>query len=416
VNFWKGKSVLVTGISGFVGPYLAEELIKKDAVVFGMVRPRAIAVFTKKIVDETLQNKLKLLEGDICNFSGTTKIIESVQPDIVFHLAAQSYVKESFNDPLLFSQVNCIGTANLLEAIKLKCPDATVVFAGSSEEYGIVFSSQSQYLKVKQKYENVYPEPECIPELPVREANPLRPFSPYGVSKVYGDYLMREYYYSFGLKTVISRAFNHEGAGRGYHFVTSIITKQAMQLKNKEINEILIGNVNSFRDWSHVTDIVRGYLLLAEKGKSAEVYIQGSMRTNSVLSYLLLAIEGVGYKINKIATVKNNKIVSSPTKEEKIKIFGVEFKTLKVDKQMLYDKLYFSLEDEGIMIYTDKGNINVMFDKDRFRSIDVPILLSDPSKLMSLGFNINYSLRDIVQDQLNYFSVPENRKISMDIS
>lgn len=416
MNFWKGKRVLITGISGFVGPYLAEELIKKDAVVFGMVRPRAIAIFTKKIVDETFKNKLKLLEGDICNFSGITKIIKSVRPNIIFHLAAQSYVKESFSDPLLFSQVNCIGTANLLEVIRLECPNATVVFAGSSEEYGMVFSSQNQYLKVKQKYKNIYPEPECIPELPVKEANPLRPFSPYGASKVYGDYLMREYYYSFGLKTVVSRAFNHEGAGRGYHFVTSIITKQAMQLKNKEINEILIGNVNSFRDWSHVTDIIRGYLLLAEKGKPAEVYIQGSMRTNSVLSYLLLAIEGVGHKIYKIVTIKNNKVVDSPTKEEKIKIFGIEFEALKVDKQMLYDKLYFPLEDKGIIIYTDKGKINVIFDKCRFRAIDVPILLSDSSKLMSLGFSINYSLRDIVQDQLNYFSVPENRKISMDIS
>ena len=91
--------------------------------------------------------------------------------------------------------------------------------------------------------------------------------SPYAVSKVYGDYLMRNYYHSYGLETVVSRAFNHEGAGRGLMFVTSVITNQIMKLKLGETNKITIGNINAFRDWSHVLDIINGYMLLADEGK-----------------------------------------------------------------------------------------------------------------------------------------------------
>ncbi len=411
MDFWSGKRVLITGISGFVGPYLADELIKNGATVFGMIFPRASAIIPKSIGDKKFQDKLHLLEGDICNLYSVIKVIKSVQPEVIFHLAAQSSVKKSFNNPLLFTQVNCVGTANLLEVVRLQCPEATIVFAGSSEEYGLAISSKKQYLKSKQKY-NL--ESEFTLELPVKETNPFRPLSPYAVSKVYGDYLIREYHHSFGLKTIVSRAFNHEGAGRGHHFVTSIITKQAVQLKYGEISKVLIGNVNSFRDWSHVRDIVKGYLLLAEKGKPGEVYVQGSMRTNSVLSYLLLAIEEVGYKVYKIVNIKGDKVVKNPTMMEKIKEFGIEFDASKIDKLMLDDKLYFTLKDEGFVIYTDKRKIDVVFDKERFRPSDVPILLSDPSKLMALGFNVNYSLRDIIQDQINYFMVSENRKISME--
>jgi GDPmannose 4,6-dehydratase len=113
---------------------------------------------------------------------------------------------------------NCAGTANLLEAIRLKDIDPAVVFAGTSEEYGLVISSEVQYERALEKYGSIFPEPERIPELPITEENPLRPMSPYAVSKVYGDYLMRDYYHSYGMKTVVSRGFNHEGAGRGAMF------------------------------------------------------------------------------------------------------------------------------------------------------------------------------------------------------
>ncbi|RKY63389.1 MAG: GDP-mannose 4,6 dehydratase, partial [Candidatus Latescibacterota bacterium] len=390
---------------------LAKSLLRKGAIVFGIIRNRADNVVPKNLKDRALENKVHLLEGDICDLYSIIRALDFAQPEFIFHLAAQSFVKGSFDNPLIFTQANCIGTANLLEAVRLRCPEATVVFAGTSEEYGLAFSSKKQYERIKAKYKNIFPEPEFIPELPVKETNPLRPMSPYAVSKVYGDYLMREYHSSFGLKTIISRAFNHEGAGRGPHFVTSVVARQTAQLKYGEIDKIIIGNVNTFRDWSHVKDIVEGYLLLAEKGAYGDVYVQGSMRTNSVLTYLLLALEEVGYKVHKIATIRGNKSIEEPVKIEKLKMFGAEFEVSKVDKLLLQDMLYFDLDDKGLVVHTDKGEIKVVFDKERFRPSDVPILMSDPSKIMKLGFKINHSLREIVRDQLDFFLSLENRNV-----
>lgn len=126
---------------------------------------------------------------------------------------------------------NSLGTANLLESIRLKNLDPTVVLAGSSEEYGLVFSSQLQHNKALDKYGCIVPAPTGIPELPISEENPLRPQSPYAISKVQADYLMRSYHNIYGLRTIIFRAFNTEGAGRGSMFVTATIRKTDHEVK-----------------------------------------------------------------------------------------------------------------------------------------------------------------------------------------
>jgi GDPmannose 4,6-dehydratase len=233
--------------------------------------------------------------------------------------------------------------------------------------------------------------------------------SPYGVSKVYGDYLMRNYYHSYGLKTVVSRAFNHEGAGRGRMFVTSEITNQIMKLKFGETNKIVIGNVNTFRDWSHVEDIVSGYILLAEKGRYGDVYNQGSMRTNSVLSYILLSLEEAGWEVKKIETFNNKKTVEKPTEIDTSETFGVKFEKTKIDKLLLNEEIEYNLEDKGIIVDTDKGKIIIEFDSKKFRLAEVPILMSDTRKIQNLGFRTRHSLKDIIKDQLNYFLKKENR-------
>jgi GDPmannose 4,6-dehydratase len=284
--------------------------------------------------------------------------------------------------------------------------DPVIVFAGSSEEYGLVIFSQSQYRQLKKKYGAIFPEPISIPELPITETNPLRPMSPYAVSKVYGDYLMRNYHTCFGLKTIVSRGFNHEGAGRGKMFVTSAITGQVMQFKRGEISKIVIGNVNAFRDWSHINDILRGYCLLAERGKHGDVYNQGSQRTNSVLSYLLLSLECAGYAIDKIETTSGNKVVKRPNELDNSEMFGLSFEKTKVDRLMLDGKLEFQLSDVGIVATTDKGKITVAFDKERFRPAEAPMLLTKTAKIRELGFKISHTLKDIINDQLNYFLNP----------
>ncbi len=238
-----------------------------------------------------LENDLKLIEGDLTDITSLANALDESEPDYVFHLAAQSFVPASFQNPLRTQMINGIGTANLLDAIRIKEYNPKIIFAGSSEEYGLIITSKEQYEHVKTQYENIFPEPEEIPELPIKETNPLRPMSPYATSKVYGDFLMRNYFNSFGLNTIVSRAFNHEGAGRGLMFVTSVITDQVAKLKSGQINRIKIGNLNAFKDWSHVKDIIMGYMKLALNGKSGDVYNQGAMRTNSVLSYILLSLE-----------------------------------------------------------------------------------------------------------------------------
>ncbi|MBI4814290.1 MAG: GDP-mannose 4,6-dehydratase [Methanobacterium sp.] len=406
---WKNKNVLITGVGGFAGSYLAKELINQEANVYGLVRRRADGTLAKNIVDRGIAGSLTLVEGDLTDLTSLTNAMEESEPDYIFHLAAQSFVERSLDNSQETQHINCIGTSNLLEAMRMEDSDSKVVFAGSSEEYGLVLSSQEQYEKAKKDYGTIFPEPEEIPEVPIKETNPLRPMSPYAVSKVYGDYLMRNYYHSYGLDTVVSRAFNHEGAGRGIMFVTSVVTNQIMKLKSGESDRIVIGNLNALRDWSHVKDIVQGYLLLAEKGQSGEVYNQGSMRTNSVLSYILLGLEEAGWDVNKIETLKGDKQIQDPNEMDNSSIFGIKFPKTKIDQLILEEKLEYTLEDKGIRVNTEQGDVTIEFNPDRFRPAEVPILLADTKKIQAIGGKIDYTLNDILKDQLNYFLKKENR-------
>ena len=406
---WKDKNVLITGIGGFAGSYLAKKLINLDCNVYGLVRRRSDGNIAKNILDRGIANDLKLVEGDLIDITSLSNAIDQSEPDYIFHLAAQSFVERSFENSQETQNINCMGTANLLESVRIKDSDSKIIFAGSSEEYGLVLSSEEHYARAKKEYGTIFPEPEEIPEVPIKETNPLRPMSPYAVSKVYGDYLMRNYYHSYGLNAVVSRAFNHEGAGRGIMFVTSVVTNQIMKLKFGEIDRIAIGNLNALRDWSHVKDIVQGYLLLAEKGKGGEVYNQGSMRTNSVLSYILMGLEEAGWNINKIEAVNGGKEIHDPTEIDQSPIFGIKFPKTKVDQLILEGELEYDIEDKGIKVNTEQGNVLIEFNPDRFRPAEVPILLADTKKIQGIGGKIDYTLNDILKDQLNYFLKKENR-------
>lgn len=353
-----------------------------------------------------------ILEGDLTDISMLAHALDVAEPDVIFHLAAQSFVPRSFTHPLDTLQSNTTGTAHLLEAVRIKDMDPKIVFAGSSEEYGLVITSRAQYERALERYGVVFPEPESIPEVPIAETNPLRPMSPYAVSKVHGELLMRNYHNAYGLRTVVSRGFNHEGAGRGIMFVTSVITSQVMKLKLGEADRITIGNVNALRDWSHVSDIVRGYCLLADKGKDGDVYNQGSMRTHSVLSYILLSLEQAGWSVEAIETMRGGVRVEQPTERDDSEMFGVRFTKTKVDRMLLDDELEFVPEHEGIWVHTDKGKVPVLFDSRRFRPAEVPILLADTRKIQRLGFVAERPLEDIIRDQLNFFVKKENRMLA----
>lgn len=400
---WKNKNVLITGISGFAGAYLAQNLLEKGANIFGLIRNKSDTTLSKNITSKGIENLISIIRGDILDIYSLASCMDSSEPDVIFHLAAQSFVPRSISQPLETLRNNSVGTANLLEVVRMKNIDPVIVFAGSSEEYGLVASSEEQWSSLKTKYKTIFPEPNKIPEIPISELNPLRPMSPYAVSKVQGDFLFRNYNATYGMKTIVSRAFNHEGAGRGDAFVTSVITNQVMQIKKGLGDKIVIGNVNAFRDWSHVKDIVDGYCLLAEKGNYGDVYNQGSMRTNSVLTYIMHSLEAAGYQIERLRTIEKRININNPGENDKTDLFGVNFVKTKIDRMLLENELSFGIKDKGIIIETNKGEIKVEFNPMFFRSSEVPILMSDTSKIKKIGFKTKYSIKDIIMDQLNFY-------------
>jgi GDPmannose 4,6-dehydratase len=406
---WKDRNVLITGVSGFAGSYLARYLIDEGAHIYGLVRRRADGAIPQNITRKNIANGITFLEGNLEDISGLATALDVAQPDVIFHLAAQSFVPRSFSHPIETAQINSIGTNNLLEAVRRKDCDPTIVFAGSSEEYGLVFSSDEQYEQAKVNYGTIYPEPVSIPEVPIKETNPLRPMSPYAVSKVYGDHLMRNYYYTYGTKAIVSRAFNHEGAGRGSMFVTSVVTNQVAKYSAGDIDHITIGNVNAFRDWSHVMDTIHGYCLIADAGHPGDVYNQGSMRTTSVLSYILLSLENVGMPVDRIESVKGGKTVEAPTEKDTSAVFGVPFEKTKVDRMLLEGGIEFALGDQGITVYSGDKKIPILFNPERFRPAEVPILFADTTKIRRLGFSSTYSVEDIIRDQLNFYMDEKKR-------
>jgi GDP-4-dehydro-6-deoxy-D-mannose reductase len=240
------KRALITGITGFVGSHLAEFLLKQGVEVYGTVRWRS-----KTDNIEHIKDRIKLIEADIRDSYSVQEVVNQSEPDYIFHLAAQSFVPTSWHAPQETIITNIVGNLNLLEAVRKSRTESVILVAGSSEEYGLV-----------------YPD-----EIPIKETNQLRPMSPYGVSKVGQDKLSIQYHMSYGVKTVVTRAFNHSGPRRGEVFVCSNFSKQIAEIE-KGLREPIIytGNLDAKRDFSDVRDIVRAYWLAVTGGKPGEVY------------------------------------------------------------------------------------------------------------------------------------------------
>jgi GDP-4-dehydro-6-deoxy-D-mannose reductase len=312
--------VLITGITGFAGSHLAEYILAQhpEAEVFGIVRWRSRMENVLHIRD-----KIELYEADLKDMVSLQGCLAHVKPDRIFHLAAQSFVPASWRCPAETFAINAIGQVNLFEAVLSLKLSPRIHVAGSSEEYG-----------------HVNPQ-----EVPMKETNPLRPLSPYAVSKVAQDLLGYQYHQSYGLRVVRSRGFNHTGPRRGEVFATSSFAKQIAEIESKKREPVIyVGNLEAKRDFSDVRDIVRAYWLCLEKGEDGEVYNIGS---------------GVSCAIKEVL---------------------------------------------DILLSLSKVKVRVEVDQKRLRPSDVPILLSDSSKFMSLtGWKPEIPFRKTLSDLLDYW-------------
>lgn len=276
----KETRVLITGITGFVGSHLAEYLLGKGLKVYGIQRWRS-----KTDNIDHLKNKFSIVEADIRDGHSIEKVIEETEPDYIFYLASQSFVPMSWRAPIDTLETNVIGTAHLFEAIRKSKLEPKIHVAGSSEEYGLVYRN----------------------ELPIKETNPLRPLSPYGVSKVAQDKLSWQYHKSYGLKIVVTRAFNHTGPRRGEVFVTSSFAKQIAEIEKKFRKPVIfVGNLNAQRDFSDVRDIVRAYWLSLQKCKFGEVYNICSEKTRTIQEVLDILL--------RISKAKNITVQKDPSR------------------------------------------------------------------------------------------------------
>lgn len=314
--------VLVTGVTGFVGSYLVEYLLENhpDVEIYGQKRWRSPLDNITHVVD-----KISLVDCDLTDAYSTSQMIKNVEPERVFHLAAQSFVPYSFSAPVITLETNSMGTLHLLEAIRNTNIDPLVHICSSSEVYG-------------QVNEN---------EVPIKESNPLRPQSPYAVSKVSEDMISYQYFKSYGIKTIRTRAFTHSGARRGEVFVDSWFAKQIALIEKKKIEPIVkVGNLDSIRTFMDVKDTVRAYWLCLEHCNPGEVYNIGGKETMTI-------------------------------------------------KEML---------DMLLKISTFKGKINVKVEKELLRLSDVTLQIPDTSKFKKLtGWEPKIPYSQTLKDTLDYW-------------
>ncbi len=273
---------LITGITGFVGSHLAEFLLDKGEEVYGIYRWRSPMNNIRHILD-----KINLIQCDLTDFYSCIRALQLIKPDIIYHLAAQSYVSASFHSPRATIEANMIGTLHLLEAVRFNKLDPIIHICSSSEVYG----------QVKEE------------ELPITETTSFRPASPYAVSKIGEDMLALQYHLSYGLKTIRTRMFTHTGPRRGYVFVLSAFARQIARIERGLQEPLLyVGNLNSVRTFADVRDTVRAYWLLTKHCPPGEVYNIGGEVTMTI-GEMLKKLLALSFKKNEIVVKVDSRLL-----------------------------------------------------------------------------------------------------------
>tara|TARA_R110002051_G_C8741221_1_gene499104 strand:+ start:1993 stop:2970 length:978 start_codon:yes stop_codon:yes gene_type:complete len=264
------KTAFVTGITGQDGAYLAELLLEKGYRVAGLVRRSS----TSEINDLRLkwvgvEKDVELIDGDLTDLSGLIRTVKDIRPDEIYNLAAQSFVKSSWQQPLLTGEVTGLGVTNILEAMRIEAPEARFYQASSSEMYGRIQEDMQS------------------------ETTPFYPRSPYAVAKLYGHWITVNYRESFDLHASSGILFNHESPLRGIEFVTRKVTDGVARIKLGLAKELRLGNIDAKRDWGHSKDYVKAMWLMLQQDV-ADDYVIATGVTTTVRDMCKIAFSHVG--------------------------------------------------------------------------------------------------------------------------
>ena len=263
------KRVLITGITGQDGSYLAELLLEKGYEVYGLVRRKSKLDFNNA---EHLKGQVTFLFGDMTDSASLLRAMEIAKPDEIYNLAAQSFVTTSWETPLSTADINAIGVTKLLEAVRLVKPETRVYQASTSEMFGKV---------------------QAVPQ---NEKTPFYPRSPYGVSKLYGHWIIKNYREGYGMFACSGILFNHESERRGAEFVTRKITISVARIQAGLQECLELGNLNASRDWGHSADYVRAMWLMLQQDK-ADDFVVATGETHTVRDFVSKAFRSAGMEL-----------------------------------------------------------------------------------------------------------------------
>ena len=268
------KKAFITGIAGQDGSYLAEYLVDLGYDVHGILR-RNSTPENQDLRLAKIEDKITTYYGDLLDQGGLERLLDQIQPDEIYNIAAQSHVRISFDIPQFTVQTNALGVLNILEAYRRACPKAKFYQASSSEMFGLSVEDDNFQ----------------------RETTIMNPVSPYGCSKVFGYNIVRNYRRAYGLHATNGILFNHESPRRGSNFVTNKVAKAAAKIKLGQQDKLELGNMDSYRDWGHSYDYVRAMHLMMQHDKPGD-WVVSTMETHSVreMCELVFNYLGLDYK------------------------------------------------------------------------------------------------------------------------
>lgn len=268
------KKAFITGIGGQDGSYLAEYLVEQGYEVHGIIRRNSTPEHQQSRI-EPIRDKIHVYYGDLLDQSSIEHLLDKIQPDEIYNIAAQSHVRISYDIPQFTAQTNAIGVLNVLEAYRRSCPNAKFYQASSSEMFGSSVDSDGFQ----------------------RETTPMNPVSPYGCTKVFGYNIVRNYRNAYKLHASNGILFNHESPRRGSNFVTNKVVKTAVEIKLGILDKLELGNMDAYRDWGHSYDYVRAMHLIVQQEKPGDwVVATGETRSVRDMCEYVFGKLGLDYK------------------------------------------------------------------------------------------------------------------------